>query len=83
MSSDCLEVEQKDSKCYSDSPRAQFSSLSWPDGLRLYSGVILPKIWPQRKLLLKIDLLVMSFVCLNYWINYVDRSNIANVNISG
>lgn len=83
MSSDCLEVEQKDSKCYSDSPRAQFSSLSWPARIKAVFWGNPPEDMAERKLLLKIDLLVMSFVCLNYWINYVDRSNIANAYISG
>ena len=83
MSSDCLEIEQKDSKCYSDSPRAQFSSLSWPARIKAVFWGNPPEDMAERKLLLKIDLLVMSFVCLNYWINYVDRSNIANAYISG
>lgn len=37
----------------------------------------------EAKLLLKIDWLVLSFVCLNYWINYIDRSNYANAYVSG
>lgn len=83
MSSDCLEIEQKDLKCYSDSPRAQFSSLSWPARIKAVIWGNPPEDMAERKLLFKIDLLVMSFVCLNYWINYVDRSNIANAYISG
>lgn len=37
----------------------------------------------ERRLLLKIDWFVLSFVCLNYWINYLDRSNYANAYVSG
>ncbi|QPG76084.1 hypothetical protein FOA43_003470 [Brettanomyces nanus] len=37
----------------------------------------------ERKLLLKIDWFVLSFVCLNYWTNYLDRSNYANAYVSG
>lgn len=34
-------------------------------------------------LLFKIDLFVLSFVCLQYWINYVDRVGFINAYISG
>ncbi|ODQ81760.1 hypothetical protein BABINDRAFT_6413 [Babjeviella inositovora NRRL Y-12698] len=37
----------------------------------------------ERDLLRKIDWFVLSFVCLNYWINYLDRSNVANAYVSG
>lgn len=37
----------------------------------------------ERKLLFKIDWFVLSFVCLNYWVNYLDRSNYANAYVSG
>lgn len=37
----------------------------------------------KRYLLFKIDLFVLSFVCLQYWINYVDRVGFINAYISG
>lgn len=37
----------------------------------------------EARLLLKLDCFILSFVCLNYWINYVDRSNFANAYLSG
>lgn len=37
----------------------------------------------KRYLLFKIDLFVLSFVCLQYWINYVDRVGFVNAYISG
>lgn len=37
----------------------------------------------EKSLLLKIDCMVLPFICLNYWINYVDRSNVANAYVSG
>ena len=37
----------------------------------------------RRFLLFKIDLFVLSFVCLQYWINYVDRVGFTNAYISG
>lgn len=37
----------------------------------------------EAKLLFKIDCLVLSFVCLQYWVNYLDRSNFANAYVSG
>ncbi|SCU97006.1 LADA_0H03928g1_1 [Lachancea dasiensis] len=36
-----------------------------------------------RRLLFKIDIFVLSFVCLQYWINYVDRVGFANAYVSG
>ncbi|SJM87363.1 probable Pantothenate transporter FEN2 [Zygosaccharomyces bailii] len=36
-----------------------------------------------KRLLFKIDLFVLSFVCLQYWINYVDRVAFTNAYISG
>ncbi|SCU81941.1 LAMI_0B08306g1_1 [Lachancea mirantina] len=42
-----------------------------------------PKSAKERRLLLKIDCLVLSYVCLNYWINYVDRTNVSNAYVSG
>lgn len=37
----------------------------------------------ERDLLFKIDWFVLSYVCLNYWINYIDRSNYSNAYLSG
>ncbi|GMG29700.1 unnamed protein product [Ambrosiozyma monospora] len=37
----------------------------------------------EAQLLRKIDWFVLSFVCLNYWVNYLDRSNFANAYVSG
>ncbi|CAH2352476.1 pantothenate transporter Fen2p [[Candida] railenensis] len=37
----------------------------------------------EAKLLKKIDWFVLSFACLLYWINYVDRLNVANAYVSG
>lgn len=37
----------------------------------------------EAKLLVKIDWFVLSFACLLYWINYVDRLNISNAYVSG
>lgn len=41
-----------------------------------------PKV-RERFLLFKIDLFVLSFVCLQYWINYVDRVGFINAYVSG
>lgn len=37
----------------------------------------------EAKLLFKIDCFVLSYVCLLYWVNYLDRSNVANAYVSG
>ena len=37
----------------------------------------------KKRLLFKIDLFVLSFVCLQYWINYVDRVGFTNAYVSG
>ncbi|CCK69205.1 Fen2p KNAG_0C00920 [Huiozyma naganishii CBS 8797] len=37
----------------------------------------------KKRLLFKIDVFVLSFVCLQYWINYVDRVAFNNAYISG
>ncbi|SJM87689.1 related to Pantothenate transporter FEN2 [Zygosaccharomyces bailii] len=66
-----------------NSPTAKFSSLTWHSKCKAVFWGNPPQDPRERKLLLKIDLLVMSFVCLNYWINYVDRTNVANAYVSG
>ncbi|AMD20341.1 HDL403Wp [Eremothecium sinecaudum] len=45
-------------------------------------GFTEPKI-NERHLLLKIDIFVLSFVCLQYWINYVDRVSFGNAYVTG
>lgn len=47
------------------------------------SAVSTRRTFSKRRLLLKIDLFVLSFVCLQYWINYVDRVGFINAYISG
>nr|QFR37045.1 MFS transporter [Cyberlindnera americana] len=37
----------------------------------------------ERRLLLKIDWFVLSYVCSVYWVNYLDRSNLSNAYVSG
>lgn len=36
-----------------------------------------------RRVIFKVDVLVLSFVCLQYWINYVDRIGFSNAYVSG
>ncbi|KAJ7632720.1 major facilitator superfamily domain-containing protein [Roridomyces roridus] len=42
-----------------------------------------PASHEERKLLFKIDWFVLSFVCLQYFTNYLDRANLANAYVSG
>ncbi|KAH6608295.1 mfs pantothenate transporter [Trichoderma cornu-damae] len=37
----------------------------------------------ERKLLYKIDFFILTFCCLSYFINYLDRSNLSNAYVSG
>lgn len=37
----------------------------------------------ERKLLRKIDAFILSFCCLCYFANYLDRSNLNNAYVSG
>lgn len=37
----------------------------------------------EAKLLFKIDWFVLSFACLLYWVNYLDRLNLSNAYVSG
>ncbi|KAK5109247.1 hypothetical protein LTR62_007229 [Meristemomyces frigidus] len=37
----------------------------------------------ERRLLVKIDFFVLTYVCLMYWVNYLDRSNLTNAYVSG
>lgn len=42
-----------------------------------------PSAGAERQLLVKIDWFVLSFCCLVYWVNYLDRLNISNAYVSG
>ncbi|KAJ6547665.1 MFS general substrate transporter [Mycena capillaripes] len=42
-----------------------------------------PATHEERKLLFKIDWFVLSFICLQYFSNYLDRANLANAYVSG
>lgn len=37
----------------------------------------------EAKLLLKMDWFILSFICLVYWCNYLDRLNLSNAYVSG
>ncbi|ETS85871.1 hypothetical protein PFICI_03896 [Pestalotiopsis fici W106-1] len=37
----------------------------------------------ERKLVVKLDCAILTFVCLMYWVNYLDRSNLSNAYVSG
>lgn len=37
----------------------------------------------EAKLLLKMDWFILSFACLLYWVNYLDRLNLTNAYVSG
>lgn len=37
----------------------------------------------ERRLVVKLDLTILTFVCLMYWVNYLDRSNLNNAYVSG
>ncbi|KAI0723066.1 MFS general substrate transporter [Earliella scabrosa] len=43
----------------------------------------IPESKMERKLLLKIDWFILSYCCLMYFSNYLDRSNISNAYVSG
>ncbi|GAA6031888.1 hypothetical protein JCM8097_003320 [Rhodosporidiobolus ruineniae] len=42
-----------------------------------------PETKEEAKLLVKIDWFILSFVCLMYFSNYLDRANLANAYVSG
>lgn len=65
--------------CHSGSTR----KLSTPSRIKAFFWGEPPESKEESRLLLKIDLLVLSYVCLNYWINYVDRTNLSNAYVSG
>ncbi|KIV96859.1 hypothetical protein PV10_00674 [Exophiala mesophila] len=37
----------------------------------------------ERRLIVKIDAFILSSCCLQYWVNYLDRSNLNNAYVSG
>jgi len=37
----------------------------------------------ERRLILKIDFFILTYVCLMYWCNYLDRANLNNAYVSG
>lgn len=37
----------------------------------------------ERRYLFKLDVFVLTYVCLLYWVNYLDRANVANAYVSG
>ncbi|KAH8892658.1 MFS general substrate transporter [Thozetella sp. PMI_491] len=37
----------------------------------------------ERRLVMKLDAMILTFVCLMYWVNYLDRSNLNNAYVSG
>jgi ACS family pantothenate transporter-like MFS transporter len=38
---------------------------------------------PESRLLVKIDFFILSFCCVTYFFNYLDRSNLTNAYVSG
>ncbi|OJJ55425.1 hypothetical protein ASPSYDRAFT_158028 [Aspergillus sydowii CBS 593.65] len=38
---------------------------------------------PEKRLLVKIDFFILSFCCITYFFNYLDRSNLTNAYVSG
>ena len=37
----------------------------------------------ERRLVVKLDIVILSFCCLMYWVNYLDRMNLNNAYVSG
>lgn len=42
-----------------------------------------PSTHEESHLLFKLDWFILSYVCLMYWVNYLDRANLANAYVSG
>jgi ACS family pantothenate transporter-like MFS transporter len=42
-----------------------------------------PATKEESHLLFKVDFFVLSYVCLMYWVNYLDRANLNNAYVSG
>lgn len=51
--------------------------------LRVAAWGVPPDSKAERRLLLKIDWFILSYVCLMYWVNYLDRANLNNAYVSG
>lgn len=51
--------------------------------LRVAAWGVPPDTKAERKLLLKIDFFILTYVCLMYWVNYLDRANLNNAYVSG
>lgn len=52
-------------------------------GLRVAVWGEPPATKAERNLLFKIDWFILSYVCLMYWVNYLDRANLNNAYVSG
>ncbi|KAK4501010.1 hypothetical protein PRZ48_006816 [Zasmidium cellare] len=42
-----------------------------------------PPTKAESKLLFKLDFFILTYVCLMYWVNYLDRANLNNAYVSG
>ena len=81
-----LEKDMKKNSDYStgtDFVQKEYASLPLSSRIKEFFWGRLPLDPKERRLLLKIDCFVLSYVCLNYWINYIDRSNLSNAYVSG
>ncbi|CCM04842.1 uncharacterized protein FIBRA_07035 [Fibroporia radiculosa] len=56
--------------------------LTWRTARKIVWGDV-PETKAERTLLLKIDWFILSYCCLMYFTNYLDRSNVANAYVSG
>lgn len=74
--------EVTESSCY-ESRTSDFKSLPMMSKIKAIFWGNPPADKKERRLLFKIDCFVLSYVCLNYWINYVDRTNLSNAYVSG
>lgn len=72
-------VEHKDSTVGT----AKVSDLPLPSKIKAFFWGKPPASKKERRLLLKIDCFVLTYVCLNYWVNYIDRTNLSNAYVSG
>lgn len=37
----------------------------------------------ERRLIVKLDVVILSYCCVMYWVNYLDRMNLNNAYVSG
>lgn len=51
--------------------------------LRVAVWGVPPDTAAERRLLFKIDFFILTYVCLMYWVNYLDRANLNNAYVSG